>query len=184
MPFTFNKQSIPEVIEIIPKKFEDQRGWFAEVFKMADFKELGITQPFIQANHSKSAQSVVRALHYQKDPHAQAKLVSVVSGKIFDVAVDIRKDSPAYGKWVGKILDAEQKNMLYVPRGFAHGFSVLSETAEVIYYCDSEYNVGAEGGIAYNDPELNIDWQVENPNLSEKDIALPFLEGADNNFTF
>jgi dTDP-4-dehydrorhamnose 3,5-epimerase len=184
MPFEFQKQRIPEVVHIRPRQFKDSRGFFAEIFKSSDFKKQGIDRVFVQVNQSQSQKGVVRGLHYQKDPNAQGKLVSAIVGEIYDVAVDIRKGSPTFGEWVGVRLNADEKNMLYIPEGFAHGFSVLSETAEVIYYCTSEYAPGAEAGLHVNDSDLAIDWQVNEPLLSEKDDTLPRFKEADMNFVY
>ena len=160
---------------ITPKIFEDERGYFYESFRSDFFKELGIHQPFLQDNQSKSSYGVLRGLHYQTGAHAQAKLVRVISGSVYDVGVDLRKDSPTYGQFFGEILSAENKKQMYVPRGFAHGFVVLSETAEFFYKCDNLYHKESEGGIIWNDPTLKINWQVESHllNISEKDKHLP-----------
>ncbi|MGC8730593.1 MAG: dTDP-4-dehydrorhamnose 3,5-epimerase, partial [Candidatus Micrarchaeia archaeon] len=131
MPFDFKRLEIPEVILIVPKVFYDERGFFMETYKKEEFAKAGITCEFIQQNHSKSTKGILRGLHYQKEPYAQAKLVRCIKGEIFDVAVDIRKDSTTFGKYVSVVLSEENKNMLYIPRGFAHGFEVLSEEAEV-----------------------------------------------------
>ncbi len=169
MPFTFNTLVVPDVIAIQPKVFSDERGYFAEIFKNTDFIAAGITKPFVQINQSKSSNGVIRGLHFQKAPKAQGKLVRALSGVIFDVAVDIRKASATYGKWVGIELSSETKNMVYVPEGFAHGFSVLSETAEIEYFCTNVYAPECEVGIAYNDPVLNIDWKVKTAIVSARD---------------
>ena len=181
MNFIFKKLSIPEVILIEPKLFFDERGFFFENFKEDDFILNGITK-FIQENFSHSIQGVIRGLHYQKNPKAQAKLVTVLSGEIFDVAVDIRKKSPTYGKYVTEILSENNHRSLYIPEGFAHGFSVLSKNANVIYKISNEYSPNDEGGIIWNDPTLNIPWPIKNPIISEKDSKLPLLEKIENNF--
>ena len=183
MNFIFKKLSIPEVILIEPKIFSDERGFFFENFKEVDFFSNGITK-LIQDNISHSTYGVIRGLHYQKNPKAQAKLVTAITGKIFDVAVDIRKNSPTYGKWVGEILSNENHRSLYIPEGFAHGFSVLSEKADVIYKVSSEYSQENEGGIIWNDPTINIPWSVKQPIISEKDNLLPLLENIDTNFIY
>ena len=183
MNFIFKKLSIPEVILIEPKIFSDERGFFFENFKEEDFLLNGITK-MIQDNISHSTFGVIRGLHYQKNPKAQAKLVTAITGKIFDVAVDIRKKSPTYGKWVGEILSNENHRSLYIPEGFAHGFSVLSEKADVIYKVSSEYSQENEGGIIWNDPTINIPWSVKQPIISEKDNLLPLLENIDTNFIY
>jgi len=179
----FKKLAIPEVILIEPKKFSDKRGFFFENFKEENFLLNGITK-MIQDNISHSTFGVIRGLHYQKNPKAQAKLVTAITGKIFDVAVDIRKKSPTYGKWVGEILSNENHRSLYIPEGFAHGFSVLSEKADVIYKVSSEYSQENEGGIIWNDPTINIPWSVKQPIISEKDNLLPLLENIDTNFIY
>jgi dTDP-4-dehydrorhamnose 3,5-epimerase len=150
------------------------------------FAKEGITTRFVQDNQSSSVYGVIRGLHFQNPPHAQTKLVRVLKGKILDVAVDIRKGSPAYGKVLSIELSAENKRQLYIPKGFAHGFSVLSETAEVLYKCDTFYNKESDGGIIYNDPALNIDWQIpaDKAIISEKDSKLPHLADLKNDFKF
>lgn len=160
---------------ITPKVFEDERGYFFESFRSDFFISLGINQPFVQDNQSKSTYGVLRGLHYQTGEHAQAKLVRVISGTVFDVAVDLRKDSPTYGQHFGAILSEENKKQMYIPRGFAHGFVVLSDTAEFFYKCDNLYNKEAEGGLIWNDPTLHIDWKIDPAaiNISGKDRELP-----------
>ncbi len=182
MPFVFRRLVIPDVILIEPKLFGDQRGFFLEFYKHTEFVRAGIPEHFVQDNHSKSAKGVLRGLHYQKNPHAQGKLVRCLNGKIFDVAVDIRKGSPRYGKWVSAELTGENSHMLYVPPGFAHGFVVLSDSAEVIYKCTEEYSPADDRGIVWNDPDIGITWPMSAPVLSEKDEIHPRLREADNNF--
>lgn len=184
MPFTFQRLEIPEVVLIEPKVFQDGRGFFMETYKFSDFAEFGITERFVQDNHSRSKKGVIRGLHYQNPPKAQGKLVRVVAGEIFDVAVDIRKGSPTYGKWVGERLSAENKRMLYIPPGFAHGFCVLSEEAEVVYKVTEEYAPELEAGIIWNDPEIRIAWPIANPIISDKDASFPFLREAKNHFIY
>jgi len=184
MPFAFKRLEIPEVVLIEPKVFEDERGFFMETYKMPDFVAAGIKANFVQDNHSRSARGILRGLHYQNPPFAQGKLVRAVRGEIFDVAVDIRKGSPTWGKWVGVILSEENKNILYVPEAFAHGFCVLSEIAEVIYKSTNVYSAEAEAGIIWNDENLNIDWPAKEPILSEKDKKLPPLKNADIRFYY
>jgi len=169
MPFTFTKLEIPDVVLIEPKVFEDERGFFMETYKESEFFKFGIRKKFIQENHSKSKKGVLRGLHYQKPPKAQAKIVRCILGEIFDVAVDIRRNSPTYGKWVGEVLSAENKKQLYIPEGFAHGFCVLSREAEIVYKCNREYSPENERGIAWNDPVINIKWPVKRPIVSKKD---------------
>lgn len=184
MPFTFEPLVIPDVVHVTPKTFADDRGVFVELFKASEFAAYGLHDLFVQVNHSASKKNVLRGLHYQKNPKAQGKLVSVTRGEIFDVAVDIRRGSPTFGTWVSATLSAEKKNMLLIPTGFAHGFCVTSEEAEVIYYCTSEYAPDHEAGIIWNDPTINISWPVAQPLLSKKDAAFPLLTGADNNFEY
>ena len=162
---------------LTPKVHADARGQFVESFQKGVFAEqTGLSIDFIQDNEVVSHQGVVRGLHMQNDPHGQAKLIRVVQGKIYDVAVDLRKNSSSYGKWFGVELSAKNQTQLFLPKGFAHGYSVLSEIVIVQYKVDAPYNPQAESGIRYNDPDLGIDWQVDNPILSEKDQKLPFLK--------
>ena len=158
MPFI--QTNIPGLIVFEPKIFEDSRGYFFESFNLQTFKAAGIEINFVQDNQSSSQYGVIRGLHYQLNPYAQAKLIRVLAGRILDVAVDIRKGSPTYGESFSIELSAENKKQLFIPVGFAHGFSVLSEQAEVFYKCDEFYNKESEGGIMYNDPSLNIDWKI------------------------
>ncbi|MCR5625060.1 MAG: dTDP-4-dehydrorhamnose 3,5-epimerase [Lachnospiraceae bacterium] len=160
---------------IEPTIFGDKRGYFLETYNEEDFKAAGIDAKFVQDNQSSSTKGVLRGLHYQKE-HTQGKLVRVVSGEVFDVAVDIRKGSPTFGQWFGVTLSAEKKNMFYIPAGFAHGFYVISETAEFFYKCTDFYDPSSEAGIMWNDPTINIEWPIpegEEPNISEKDGKHP-----------
>lgn len=184
MPFI--KTHIPDLLVFEPKVFEDSRGYFFESYNEQTFLTEGINIKFVQDNQAKSSYGVLRGLHYQLGPHAQTKLVRALSGSILDVVVDIRKGSPTYGSVFTIELSGENKNQLIVPKGFAHGYSVLSETAEVMYKCDSFYNKQAEGGILYNDATLNIDWQIplEKAIVSEKDLVLPSFENCVNNFVY
>jgi len=184
MPFAFKRLEIPGVVLIEPKVFEDERGFFMETYKTPDFVAAGIKANFVQENHSRSSKGVLRGLHYQNPPFAQGKLVRAIKGEIFDVAVDIRKGSPSWGKWVGEILSEENKNILYVPAGLAHGFCVLSEIAEVIYKTTNVYSAESEAGIIWNDEDLNIEWPVKEPIISEKDEKLPSLINADIRFYY
>ena len=184
MPFSFKSLEITEVILVEPKVFRDERGFFMETYKMPDFVASGIKESFVQDNHSRSSKGTLRGLHYQSPPYAQGKLIRVVRGEIFDVAIDIRKGSPTYGKWVSVILSEENKNMLYVPEGFAHGFCVLSEIAEVIYKTTNVYSPEAEAGIIWNDEDLNIGWPAKAPILSEKDKKWPTLKDANIKFYY
>lgn len=179
MPFRFERLQIPEVVLIEPQVLSDERGFFIEAYKHSDFATSSIKEHFVQDNHSCSMRGVLRGLHYQKSPKAQGKLVRVVVGEIFDVAVAIRKGSPTYGRWVGLTLSAENKRMLYIPPGFAHGFCVLSEEAEVLYKTTKEYAPQYEAGIIWNDPEIGIHWPLENHIISAKDAELPSLREAE-----
>lgn len=169
---------------IEPQVFTDQRGYFMETFNMEVFRKAGIVFNPVQDNESKSVRGVIRGLHYQLRPFEQAKLIRVVEGKILDVALDLRRESKTFGKWYSIELDAESKKQLFIPRGFAHGFSVLSETAVVQYKCDNYYNPSYERGILPIDPALGIDWNIDIKEaiISEKDKNLPYLRNADNNF--
>jgi dTDP-4-dehydrorhamnose 3,5-epimerase len=164
------KTAIPDVLIFEPKVFGDERGFFFESFNHKLFEEaVGYPVTFVQDNHSKSSKGVLRGLHYQLPPHAQGKLVRCVAGEVFDVAVDIRKNSPTFGQWVGVHLSGENKRQLWIPEGFAHGFVTLSETAEFLYKTTSYYSPANERAIIWNDSVINISWNVNQPNLSEKD---------------
>ncbi len=184
MPFI--KTYIPDLLVYEPTVFEDSRGYFFECYNEQTFLKEGVTIKFVQDNQAKSSYGVLRGLHYQLNPYAQTKLVRVLSGTILDVAVDIRKGSPTFGKVFTIELSAENKKQLLVPQGFAHGYSVLSQTAEVIYKCDNFYNKQSEGGILYNDSVLKIDWQIplEKVIVSEKDLLLPTVENCVTNFVY
>lgn len=176
MPFEFEKQKIDGVVLIKPKVFGDNRGFFLESYKKSDFKLNGIDVEFSQDNHSKSTAHVLRGLHYQAKPYGQAKLVRCSKGRIFDVAVDLRKDSPTFGQYVKVELSEENKHMLFIPDGFAHGFVVLSSEAELLYKASGEYAPQADRGIIWNDKDLNINWEIDfDPILSEKDKIQPSL---------
>jgi dTDP-4-dehydrorhamnose 3,5-epimerase len=163
------------VLVLEPKKFGDSRGFFLETFRLDLLRELGIRDDFVQDNHSRSVKGVLRGLHYQLQ-QPQGKLVRVASGAVFDVAVDVRRGSPGFGKWFGSVLDEESMRMMYIPPGFAHGFLVLSDTADFIYKCTNYYHPQSEQGILWSDPELGIQWPLEMDfNLSEKDSILPTL---------
>ena len=180
--FIFNKTEIEGVYVIEPKVFGDERGFFMETYKQSDFEQVGLKYNFIQDNQSRSHKGVLRGLHYQKN-FPQAKLVRVIQGEVFDVAVDLRKNSPTYGKWVGVLLSAENKKMFMIPRGFAHGFLVLSDTAEFVYKCDELYHPEDEGGIMWNDSDVNVKWPLDGePSLSEKDKEHPLLRDSKISF--
>ena len=168
----FIQHDLPGIIEYIPTKFHDDRGHFYESYNQTRFAANGITENFVQDNYSFSTAGVIRGLHFQKDPHGQGKLVRCMTGKVMDVVVDLRKDSPTFGQHEKFILDADKGNMLYVPIGFAHGFIALEETI-FVYKCTNFWNKEAESGIRWNDPQLGIEWGVENPIVSDKDQILP-----------
>ena len=176
----------PGLFVIDPKVFEDSRGYFYESYNKLKLIEQGLSAEFVQDNQSKSSYGVVRGLHYQLSPYAQTKLVRVLEGNILDVVVDIRKGSPTFGKSFSIELSTDNKKQLYVPKGFAHGFSVLSNTAVVFYKCDYIYTPSAEAGIRYNDQYINIDWKVDLSKVivSQKDSVLPLLKDAVINFSF
>jgi dTDP-4-dehydrorhamnose 3,5-epimerase len=182
----FHTTDIPGLLIFEPKVFEDSRGYFFESYNENIFKEAGINIRWVQDNQSSSSYGVIRGLHYQVNPHAQVKLVRVLHGSILDVVVDLRKGSPAYGRHLAIELSAANKKQLFIPYGFAHGFSVLTEKAEVLYKCDGFYNKESEGGILYNDSQLAIDWQIPAGKeiISDKDKILPGLTGCKNNFVF
>ena len=172
MAFEFVKLDIDGVVLVKPKVYGDHRGFFMETYKKSEFFENGITVDFNQDNHSKSTKGVLRGLHFQKAPYAQAKLVRCGRGRIYDVAVDIRPDSPTFGKYVKVELSEENKHMIFIPAGFAHGVGVLSDEAELLYKASGEYNAAADSGILWNDPDINIDWEIDfEPILSEKDTT-------------
>lgn len=164
--------SIPELIVLAPPVFTDSRGYFLETYQQRKFADLGITKPFVQDNQSHSTKHVLRGLHFQLR-HPQAKLVRVTQGTVFDVAVDIRRNSPTFGKWHGEILSAENRKQMYIPENFAHGFCVLSDSAEFLYKCTDFYVPGDEAGLIWNDPHIGIEWPIHEPILSSKDAALP-----------
>jgi len=176
VPFSFSSLEIPDIKLVISKYYPDERGYFLESFKESEFSANKINAKFVQDNVSFSTKGVLRGLHYQQKPKEQAKLVSVILGEIFDVAVDIRKDSSTYGKWVGQILSEKNHKMLYIPEGFAHGFCTLSDTANVLYKVTNEYSPENERGIIWNDPNISILWPIKNLIISEKDKKLPTLQ--------
>lgn len=184
MPFRFQRLGIPGLILIEPRVFEDSRGFLMESYKKSDFEVNGIAAEFVQDIHSHSVRGVLRGMHYQMHPAAQAKLVRVVKGEVFDVAVDIRRNAPTYGKWEGVVLSDGNYRMFYVPEGFAHGFCVLSDEAEFVYKVTAEFAPDLDRGILWNDPAVGIDWPVSDPILSEKDLELPTLADAENNFVY
>lgn len=182
----FQKTGFPGLLVFEPKVFEDSRGYFFESYNENLFKQEGVDIRWVQDNQSSSTYGVIRGLHYQLPPFAQTKLVRVLRGEILDVVVDIRKGSPTYGQVYSEVLSAKNKKQLLVPKGFAHGFSVLSEKTEVLYKCDEFYNKESEGGIIFNDPALKIDWQIPaaKANVSDKDLLLPLFDNCNNSFVF
>ena len=182
----FQSTEIPGLLLYEPTVFNDERGYFFESYNENTFRSAGIDFRFVQDNQSASVYGVIRGLHYQLPPYAQTKLVRVLSGKILDVAVDIRQGSPTFGKSYTLELSAENKKQLFIPVGFAHGFSVLSERAEILYKCDAFYNKESDAGISYNDPKLGIDWMIpsEKVIISEKDRHLPLLADCRNSFVY
>jgi dTDP-4-dehydrorhamnose 3,5-epimerase len=177
---------IPGLLILEPRVFADERGYFFESYNETRFSNAGLITNFVQDNESKSHRGVIRGLHYQLAPFAQTKLIRVVRGTVFDVAVDLREGSPTFGQWFGLEVSASKKNQLYIPKGFAHGFSVLSEYAIFSYKCDSLYNPTADRGIRYDDPDLDIDWKLpmDETVISEKDLIHPILKDAELNFKF
>ena len=184
MSFVFEPLAIPEVVLVKPTTRRDARGFFMEAYKRSAFCEAGITATFVQDNVSRSSQNTLRGLHYQLPPAAHAKLVSVVAGEVLDVAVDIRRGSPTYGRWVSAVLSEDNKHQLFVPVGFAHGFVVRSEAADVTYKISHEYSPEHDRGVLWNDPALGIDWGSGEPLLSKRDRAQPPLADADNTFVY
>jgi dTDP-4-dehydrorhamnose 3,5-epimerase len=164
--------SIPEVIVLAPPVFTDSRGYFLETYQQKKYAKLGISKPFVQDNQSYSTKNVLRGLHFQLR-YPQGKLVRVTQGTVFDVAIDIRRNSPTFGKWHGEILSADNRKQMYIPENFAHGFCVLSDSAEFLYKCTDFYVPGDEAGLIWNDPQLGIKWPIDEPILSSKDAVLP-----------
>ena len=180
------KTDFPDLLVFEPIVFEDSRGYFFESYNARIFSAEGIEIKFVQDNQARSTYGVIRGLHYQLAPNAQTKLIRTLSGSILDVVVDIRKGSPTYGKAYTIELSAENKRQLFVPKGFAHGYSVLSETAEVLYKCDEFYNKQSEGGLLYNDPGLGIDWRIpaDKAVVADRDLNHPRLDNHVSNFIF
>jgi len=180
------KTHIPDLLVLKPNVFEDERGYFFESFNKGDFEKNGLSYNFIQDNESKSSKGVVRGLHYQLAPYAQAKLVRVINGSVLDIAVDLREGSPTFGQWHAIELSAENKLQFLVPRGFAHGFAVLEDNTVFAYKCDNLYNKESERGINFNDKKLNIDWRIdlEKAIISVKDKINPCFDDAEMNFVF
>lgn len=180
MPFEFEKLKIDGLVLITPKLYGDSRGFFMESYKKSEFSDFGINTDFVQDNHSKSTKGVLRGLHFQAFPKMQAKLIRCTKGKVLDVVVDIRKSSPTFGKWERIELSEENKLMLFIPEGFAHGFAVLSDEAELAYKTSEEFSAEFDRGVLWNDPEIGIDWGIDfEPVLSEKDKSQPTLSELD-----
>jgi len=179
MPATFSPGSLSGLVVIQPKVFPDGRGGFFETYKESEYIAAGLVDRFVQDNHSVSSRGVLRGLHFQADPYAQGKLVRVIVGSVWDVAVDLRPSSTTFGRWYGLELSAENRTMLYLPPGFAHGFLTLSDTAEFVYKCTGEYHRESERGVRWDDPTLDITWPKLDVEfgVSEKDQALPWLKG-------
>jgi len=176
------RTEIEGLLIIQPKVFGDDRGYFFESFRLDKLRENGVDLDFVQDNESLSGEGVVRGLHYQNPPFAQGKLVRVIKGKVLDVAVDIRKNSPTYGEWHSIILSEYNKTIFWIPPGFAHGFHSMEDNTLFQYKCTNYYNKESEGSILWNDPELNIDWQVQNPIISEKDQLVPLFKNLESKF--
>lgn len=184
MPFRFQRLEIPDVVLVEGDALEDDRGVFMETYKRSAFASNGILDTFVQANYSHSGRGVLRGLHYQMHPKAQAKLVMALGGEVFDVAVDLRRGSPTYGRWTSVVLSSTNRRMLYVPVGFAHGFCTLSAEAHVYYLASEEYASEYDRGIVWNDPQIGVRWPVQEPRLSLRDARHPALREADNNFVY
>jgi dTDP-4-dehydrorhamnose 3,5-epimerase len=184
MPFEFHRLELPDMVLVEARSFRDDRGLFLETYKKSEFAAHGIAGPFVQDNWSHSRHGVLRGLHYQKPPQAQGKLVMVLQGTIYDVGVDLRAGSPTFRRWVGVTLRAEDCRLLYIPPGFAHGFCVLSEMADVVYKVTAEFCPDLDTGIVWNDPGLAIRWPIADPILSPKDAGLPLLQEANPGFTW
>jgi len=176
MPIELELLPLAGLLLVKPTVIEDDRGFFMETYKASEFAANGIPGPFVQDNHSRSVKGVLRGLHFQRPPSAQGKLIRVVRGQVWDVAVDIRPDSPSFGKWHGVTLSGENHLILYIPPGFAHGFVTLSEEAHFLYKCTAEYDRAGEDGIRWNDPDIGIKWPVDEILVSERDAALPYFK--------
>ncbi|KGE71119.1 dTDP-4-dehydrorhamnose 3,5-epimerase [Spirochaeta lutea] len=182
MPCTFTPGPIPGLVIIQPRVFADDRGWFMESYKKSEFIDHGISEDFVQDNHSRSIRGVLRGLHFQRSPHAQGKLVRCLDGRVWDVAVDLRRGSPTFGRYHGIELSPENSTMFYIPPGFAHGFITLSEHAEFVYKCTEEYAPESDGGVRWDDPDLALPWPLDQPLVSPKDSQLPFLADLGKDF--
>lgn len=178
MPFKFKKQEIEDLIVITPRIFSDDRGFFLESYKESDFKTNDIKEEFIQDNHSFSKKGVLRGIHYQLPPKAQGKLIRVIKGAVLDIAVDLRKSSKTFLKWASVELSEENHKMFYIPPGFGHAFLTLTDNVHFAYKCTNEYSQEHDAGIIWNDKNININWPIKNPLLSEKDLNLPTIKNA------
>lgn len=185
MPFDFRPLRLPGLVLVEPRVFRDQRGWFLEMYKRSEFAAAGIDATFVQDNYARSVGAgTLRGMHYQLAPAAQGKLIRVVVGEIHDVVVDIRKGSPTFGEWEAVTLSEENKRMLWVPPGFAHGYCAVSDVSEIVYKVTHEYSPTHERAVRWDDPKLAIPWPTKAPLLSEKDQKAPFLDGAETNFVW
>lgn len=182
MPFEISRLPIPGLSILTPRLFPDDRGFFMETYKESDFVKAGIAERFVQDNHSRSSKGTLRGLHFQRPPYAQAKLVCCTRGRLWDVAVDLRKDSPTFKQWHGVELSEENRVMFFIPAGFAHGFVALEDGTELQYKCSAEYNAQSDGGVRWDDPDLAIDWPIKDVLVSPKDAALPYLKDLQNPF--
>jgi dTDP-4-dehydrorhamnose 3,5-epimerase len=180
MPFTFTPTALPGVTIVEPRVHEDHRGFFMETYKKSEFAAAGIEADFMQDNHSRSVQGTLRGLHFQRDPKAQAKLVRVIAGEVFDVAADVRPDSPTYGVWVSVVLSGENRRSVFIPAGYAHGFCVTSSEAQILYKATGEYAPELEWGVRWDDPLLAIPWPIAEPVLSERDQRWPRLSARSH----
>jgi dTDP-4-dehydrorhamnose 3,5-epimerase len=178
MAFKFKQLDIPGLVLIESDTFADERGFFQETYRSSLFKDQGLPM-FVQDNHSLSRQNVIRGLHYQLPPHGQGKLVSVITGAVYDVAVDLRPESSTFGQWLGVELTADNHRLFYIPPGFAHGFATLTDNTHFVYKCTAEYSPNHDRGLRWDDPTLNITWPVEEPIISSKDRELPLFNPAD-----
>ncbi|HSW31510.1 MAG TPA: dTDP-4-dehydrorhamnose 3,5-epimerase [Longimicrobiales bacterium] len=182
MPFAFERLAIPDVVVVRPERRGDARGFFAETYRASVFDEVGIRGPFVQDNLARSGARVLRGLHYQLPPDAQGKLVQVVRGAVFDVAVDLRRGSPTFGRWVGWELSADTGELLWVPPGFAHGYAVLGDGADLAYKVTAEYRAELDRGVRWDDPGIGVVWPLADPVLSLRDLALPLLSEIESPF--
>ncbi len=182
MPFAFERLAIPDVVVVRPERRGDARGFFAETYRASAFAEAGITGTFVQDNLARSGARVIRGLHYQLPPHAQGKLVQVVRGAVFDVAVDLRRGSPTFRRWVGWELSADNGELLWVPPGFAHGYAVLGDGADLAYKVTDEYRAELDRGVRWDDPGIGVEWPFRDPVLSPRDLALPLLSEIGSPF--